>query len=291
MRVLVTGGSGLIGRNVVTDLTLRHEVRVLDLLPPPCEDCEFFRGDVGRPEDLRRAMDSVEAVVHIAGGHQSSDPYKVMHFNAMCTFNVLEVMAALGIKRLVYASSDSAFGLVFRKTHFCPPAFPISETLKPRPQDAYGLAKLLAEEMCRGYTEGYGIRTICLRHCWVWWKDAPHGNPYRMRPEIAARGADGSEQRVNIGRLWGYVDMSDVVSAYRSALGNIDRVDHEVVFLSASDTFSDRESIDLIRECFPETRDVSDEYRVDPYKSLFDIAKAKHVLGWEPSVSWREVGT
>ena len=228
MKVLVTGGSGWIGSAVVADLMDEYEITVFDVTEPRTEACKYVEGNILRPDSLTRAMNGTDAVIHLAGGHQSADPHEIMRLNALGSFNVLEGLARSTTTRLIAASSDSAFGLVFRKCHFCPEAFPVNEGMTPRPQDPYGLAKLAAENMCRGYAEGYGIRSICLRHCWVWGTNGPMGNAYLKREEIAGKGDDGTERWVNVGRLWGYIDISDVVRAYRLALERIDEVKHEI---------------------------------------------------------------
>lgn len=65
--------------------------------------------------------------------------------------------------------------------------------------------------------------------------------------------------------------------------------EHEVFFLSAGDTFTEERSLDLITKYFPDTKNVSEEYRTDDNKSLFGCDKALKMLGWEPEVSWREM--
>ena len=289
MKILMTGGSGGIGTRLVDGLKDGHEITVFDIAEPKTKCCEYLSGSILDPEALAAAIGGMDVVIHLAGGHQSPDPHEVFRFNAQGTFNVLECMAGAGVKRLVHASSDSAFGLVFRKRHFCPEGFPITEEMEPGPQDCYGLAKLAAEEICRGYSQWHGIRSICLRHCWVWSRGHSGLDPYADRAEIAAKGDDGRETWLNIGRLWGYIDVSDVVRAYILALRKIDDVEHEVFFLSAADTFTEEKSLDLITEYFPDTKNVSEEYRTDDNKSLFGCDKALKMLDWEPQVSWREM--
>jgi nucleoside-diphosphate-sugar epimerase len=289
MKILVTGGSGSIGIRVVDDLKSEHAITVFDIAEPHTASCRHISGSILDPEALRETMQGMDVVIHLAGGHQSTDPHEVFGINAQGTFNVLESMARAGVTRLIHASSDSAFGLVFRKTHFCPEAFPIIEEMDPMPQDSYGLAKLAAENICRGYGKAYGIRSICLRHCWVWSRDSGGVDHYADRSEIAAKGDDGRETWLNIGRLWGYVDISDVVKAYHLALGRIDDVEHEVLFLSAADTFTEEKSLDLITEYFPDTKSIGEVYRTDPYRSLFSCDKALRILGWKPQVSWRNM--
>jgi len=291
MKILVTGGCGSIGSHLIAELKEKHELTLFDLAPPQSQDCKHIKGDVLKPEEVRKAVVGMDAVIHLVGGHSSPDPFLTMNLNAIGTFNVLECMAQEGVPRLLHSSSNSVFGAVFSKKPFSPEFFPLDVRARPRPQDPYGLAKLAAEQMCRGYHDGYGMRIISIRHCWVWVKDDPTRGraQYARRAEIAAKGDDGRETPLNIRRLWGYIDVSDVVRGYLLALEKIDEVGHEVVNLSAADTFSDEKSIDLIRKYYPGVKQVSEAYHTEPHTALYGHEKARKLLGWEPQVSWRDM--
>ena len=171
MRVLVTGGSGNIGRVVSAELEESgHAVRVFDSEAPPSNSVEYCPGDVRDAASLDNALRGIDRVVHLAAIPAYTDTVPAASFmdvNVTGTFNLLEAAGAHGVSRVVFASSDSALGFVFGTRPFSPEYFPIDEAHPQRPQDPYGLSKLLGEELCKSATRKYGLETIALRFCWV----------------------------------------------------------------------------------------------------------------------------
>lgn len=280
MKVLVTGGSGRIGRFVVIELQKnQHEVRIFDTKKPDGIDCDFFEGSITEPTELECAMNGIDAIIHLAAipSLTSEIPsVDYMNVNVAGTFNVLEAAAKNQVNRVAIASSDSALGFVFSTNKFSPEYFPIDEKHPLQPQDPYGLSKLIGEELCKSATRKYGISTICLRFCWVWFPDT-----YQHRPHIIGN----SEFEVNIKRMWGYVDARDVAQACRLSV-EAENISHEAVFISARNTFADEPSLELIKKCYPEIKSISYKYLVDSHKALFDISKAERILGYAPKYDW-----
>ena len=112
MRVLVTGGSGLVGRYVVEGLADRHDVEVLDIRPPQAKVPRFHRTDILDIDSLAKTITGYDAVVHLAGiphplNHPAETVYRV---NTVGTFNVLEASARNGVPRFLFLSSESTLG-------------------------------------------------------------------------------------------------------------------------------------------------------------------------------------
>lgn len=128
-----------------------------------------------------------------------------MHVNGTGTCNMLEAAAATGVRAVVVASSDSSYGFVFRTHAFLPDHLPIDEAHPQRPQDPYGLSKLLDQELREATHRRYGPQTIALRFCWVWQPDT-----YAYREPILT-----NESQMNVKRHFGYVDVRDVATACR----------------------------------------------------------------------------
>ena len=277
MKVLVTGGSGNVGTTVVGELErAEHEVRVFDLREPRASGVDFVRGSVTDPGDLERAVKGMDAIVHLAAipaPRPEIPAIDFMHINVVGTFNVLEAAAKHGVGKVALASSDSSLGFVFSTHAFSPEYFPIDEFHPLRPQDPYGLSKLVGEELCKSASRKYGIKTICLRFCWVWFEDT---HPHRA----ALLKGDQTPLAKN---MWGYVDVRDAAQACRLAVETPDNFGEEnAFFITAADTYSDRPSLELIRTYYPAVRKVADAYLTETYKGLFDISKARKLLGYAP---------
>src|SRR5919198_2556707 len=151
--VIVTGGSGKLGRACVRDL-LEHgyEVTNIDLVPPREDRCPHVRADLtdfGQALEVLAGVDerpAADAVVHLAaipapGLVPNAEVFRV---NTLSTYNVFEAARRLGIKDVVWASSETVLGLPFDTP---PPYIPVDEAYPGRPESTYSLSKLLGEAM------------------------------------------------------------------------------------------------------------------------------------------------
>lgn len=176
---LVTGGAGFIGSNIVEGLLAKGEtVRVFDNfstgsrenLAPFMSRIKLFKGDIRNPAALKRAMKGVTYVSHQAAlrsvPKSVDNPVDCNEVNITGTLNVLMAARGAGVKRLVYASSSSAYG-------DCK-VFPQVETLQPNPISPYAVAKLAAEHYCMVFAHTYRFETVALRYFNVF---GPRQNP------------------------------------------------------------------------------------------------------------------
>jgi len=119
---------------------------------------ELIVGDIRNPQEIERAAEGVDGIVHLAAytGVRDSlaNPEECFQVNALGTFNVLEACRKLGIERFIYASSNADVG---------EQALPIHEEMVTRPISVYGATKLIGEALCLAYYHAYGIKTISLR--------------------------------------------------------------------------------------------------------------------------------
>ncbi len=160
MRVLVTGAAGSIGRVVTLGLADRgHEVVGLDLVPEP----EGFDGswhsvDCADADAVAAVFDADRpgAVVHLAGDPGETSLPDSLHSHAVTTAALLDAMVEHGCRRMVYASSNHAVGLVPRSES-------VDERTLPRPDTFYGVAKVAAEALLRLYVDRYGIDAVACR--------------------------------------------------------------------------------------------------------------------------------
>lgn len=281
MKVLVTGGSGRVGRFVIPELEKAgHEVAIFDSVEPENGGHRFIKGDLRNSAEVEEATRNTEAIVHLAAiPFYTGDNQKIMAINVMGTFNVLEAAVKNDIKKVICASSLCAVGFIFWKKPFTPDYFPIDEKHPCKPDDAYGLSKLIAEKLCYAYTRRYDISTICLRMATVYFEEELQGFlPNVGRPELFRDW------------IWNYVDPRDVAQAYRLALEKRD-IEHEVYNIGAPDVFSELDSLELVRRYYPEVKSIlnENEFLTSKGKALFDISKAEKELGYKPRFTWREL--
>ncbi len=272
MRVAVTGGSGKAGRAVVADLRGRgYDVVDLDLrtsLDPDAPTTVVDLTDRGQVYDSLAGMDAVVHLAAIPAPNILPDG-ETFRINTISTHNVFSAAVALGVQRVVWASSETLIGIPFDRER--PRYAPIDEDHPRLPEFHYALSKLLGEEMADQFARWSGIPFVSLRYSNV------------MEPHDYARfeswQVDPLLRRWN---LWGYVDSRDVAQATRLAL-EADTTGHEAFLVAAADTCMRTPSTDLMAQVYP---DVELRGPVDGNQTLLSIDKARAMLGYEPEYSW-----
>jgi nucleoside-diphosphate-sugar epimerase len=148
-RVLVTGGSGYLGETVVAKLRQRGDtVRVLDLVDNESRatDVEFVRGDIRDEKAVRAAVEGVDIVHHdVAQVPLAKDREQFWSVNVEGARILLSAALDAGVKKVVLVSSSAIYGV--------PPTNPVDLQVTPRPQEAYGTAKLAAETVAKEFIE------------------------------------------------------------------------------------------------------------------------------------------
>jgi len=279
--IVVTGGSGKAGRACIQDLLAhQYEVASVDLARPSDPNLPFSRADltdfgqtVAALSGIDERVRNVTAVVHLAAIPAPGLATNAVTFatNTISTYNVFEAARQLGIKNVVWASSETVLGLPFDSP---PPYVPIDEEYPGRPESAYSLSKLVGEEMakqfCRWDPE---LKIIGLRFSNI------------MEPEDYARFAgfqdDARKRKWN---FWGYIDARDAAQATRLAL-EAKIIGAEVFIIANADSVMRRDNQSLLREVFP---NVPHKRSFGPNETLLAIDKARAVLGYKPSHSWRD---
>ncbi len=217
-RVLVTGGSGFIGRHVVSTLgAAGARVRVVDLQAHPDPEVDIVQGDISDPEVIEAAFDGgFDGVVHLAAVtsvlQSVQRPELTYQTNVAGTHRVLEGARAAGVRALVFASTNAVTGPMLD------PA--ITERSSLRPLTPYGATKAAGEMMMSAYTAVYGIRCTALRLTNV------YGPGMQAKDSIVARlmraiRLDNTFEVYGDGlQVRDYVHVADVVSAMQIALTN-----------------------------------------------------------------------
>ncbi len=270
--ILVTGGSGLLGRYVVRALRDKYRVIVLDKIPPE-DSVEYHEGNVLDLPFLIEKTQGIDAIVHLAAiPHPLDHPAEeVINLNVMGTFNMLEAAARNNVRKFVFASSESTLGFAFaeRKNH--PDYVPVDEDHPLRPQDPYGMSKVLCEEMCKTYTRRYAMQTLCFRMPWIWVPEPEEQKLYRTLID---------EYPNWYKNLWAFIHGMDAADAFALALEREYREEQRSWFITADDNWTGVASIKLVRKFFPET--IIYKNRLPDTKSLIANYKAKTELGFRP---------
>ena len=283
-RVVVTGGSGKLGRAVIADLTAHgREVVNVDTVAPAEQTCPFVKVDLtdfGQVVGALTAVDDryarVDAVVHLAAVPAPGLRPNAATFanNVPAGYNVFAAARVAGIRNIVWASSETVLGLPFDTP---PPYVPADEEYPPSPESTYSLGKHLEEQMaaqfCRWDPE---LKMIGLRFSNVMdVADYAHFPSYDADPTLRSW------------NLWGYIDARDGAQAVRLALEH-QGAGADVFVIAGPDTVMSRTNDELLKAVYP---DVPRRREVGPHETLLSIDKARRVLGYAPAHSWRdEVG-
>ena len=276
-RVLVTGAAGKIGSATTRYLAGRGiAVTALSVAGPfPPEADRVVIADATSPGGYARALDDVDAVVHLAAiPHPNlGTPYEVFRTNVLSTFAVLSEAGERGVKRAVIASSINALGFPLNRHRPLPAYFPLDEEMPTDPEDAYSLSKQVDETTMRMASRRWGMDIVALRFPFV-------GDDERLR-EHAARVRKDPADYMREG--WSYLDSRDAARAiYLALVAPVSGT--EVIALAASDTFLDESTAELLARFAP---GVPVRRAIAGGRSAIDSSRAERILGFVPEHSIR----
>jgi nucleoside-diphosphate-sugar epimerase len=278
MRIALTGSSGKLGTVVLRELrSAGHEVVGIDLVGargPGFVQVDLT--DYGQVIDALGGVDRsepFEAVVHLGAIPAPGIRTDVATFsnNMTSTFNVFWAAVRLGIRRIVYASSETVLGLPFDSP---PPYIPVDEEYAARPESVYSIVKVLEEQLATELVRWYADLSItALRFSNV------------MVPEdYAGFPSFDADPRLRKWNLWSYIDARDGAHAIDRALAaapsGFDRF-----IIAAADTVMSRPNAELVAEVFP---GVPLTAEFGEHDTLLSIDKARRLLGYAPRHSWRD---
>ena len=287
MTVLVTGGCGFIGSNLVRRLAARGvRLRLLDNLSvgtrdtlPPRSGVDLIVGDIRDGAVVARAVEGVEAVVHLAAStgvsDSVSDPASDFDANVVGTFNLLRASVAASVRRFVFASSNAAIG-----EH--PP--PVDELRVPRPISPYGAGKLAGEGYCAAFAAAYGLQTFVLRFSNVYGPGSTHKTSVvaRFIREGLQKGAvtvygDGRQTR-------DFLYVEDLCSAVEAALAATGS--GEVFQIASGTETTVLTLVATLKAVAARDFDVvfAPARAGDIARNVSDISKATRLLGYRPVV-------
>ena len=290
MKILVIGGAGFIGSNLVDRLIDDgHEVIIIDNLSTGKKENinpKAIWNDIDiristAPSYLENIMKGVDVVFHLAAKARVQpsieDPISFNNTNVTGLLNVLHSCKEAGVKRFIYSSSSSVYGNVTSGM------LPTVEDCSLSPLSPYALQKLIGEQYCKLYSKLHGLETVCLRYfnvygerqllegayCLVMGKFAQQrlsGEPMTIR-------GDGEQRR-------DFTYVGDVVKANILAGMSEEKFDGEVFNIGNGDSRSVNQIADMIG---------GDRINVDavkePKETLANNGLAEYLLGWLPTTT------
>lgn len=299
--VLLTGGAGFIGSHFAEVLAANGcTVTVLDdfndfydpaikaaNLSPIRDRIRLERGDLRDKAFVNRvfAEGNFEAVVHLAaraGVRPSiSDPRLYVSTNVDGTLNLLEGCREFGVKRFVFASSSSVYG-VNRKVPFAETDL-IERTISP-----YAATKLMGEQLCSNYSNLHGIRCVCLRFFTVY---GPRQRPDLAIAKFTRRILDGTpiEQYGDGSTARDYTFIEDIIRGVTAA-ACYEGSDFEIINLGGSETHTLTKLIRTIEQTLGKSAEIRllPDQPGDVPRTYADVSKAKELLGYQPQVTLEE---
>lgn len=295
MKVLITGGCGFVGINLIEYLAGNSSsIRVLDNLSSGKKEYlealaidmspELIIGDIRDKEQVDKALEGIDAVVHLAAQTSVMEsiekPQEAWDINTTATFEILESCHQKGIQRFIFASSNAVVGEQIP---------PIDESKIPCPLSPYGASKLAGENLCSAYYHSYGMKTIALRFANLYGPYSHHKTSVisnfmqiieKDKPFMIY--GDGNQTR-------DFVHVTDVCQAISLALQTPDH--HGEIFQIASGVETSlNELVDIFREITGkqlQTR-YEPQRKGEIRRNFSDIGKARDLLGFKPAINLKD---
>src|SRR3954469_11367479 len=292
MRIFFTGGSGKAGRHVAPYLAQQgHQVTNADLVPlghPAVADLRVDLTDAGETYSALAGLatfdeldlpqqPSYDAVVHFAAVPRillrpDAATYAA---NVLSTYHVLEAATRLGVRKIVFASSETTYGICFAQGERRPLYVPVDESHPTVPEDAYGMSKVAGEVTARSFQARTGLDVYGLRINNVI-------EPHEYVDMFPAFLAEPALRRRNV---FAYIDTRDLGQLTLRCL-ETDGLGYEVFNVANAD-LSVAATTQEILDTFYDGVEVRKEMTRD--ETFYSIDKARELLGFDPEHSWREV--
>lgn len=277
----MTGGRGRFGSIVVELLASRgYHIVSIDRAPADAESADGDRieqrtAELGNYAEVEQMLRGAEAVIHLAAvpNPRLLSAEETFVNNTATTYHVLEAAARLGMKEVVLASSESAYGFPWAYHPLTPSYVPVDEAHPLRPEDPYGLSKAVGEQIGESFHRRTGMQVVSLRLSTIC---AAADYAYLLQFRHDPTGL----RRI----LWSYVDAGDAAEACVLAIEPLG-LGAVSLNICADDTCSDWPTKQLVSEFLPGIDWAN--AALDRYRSLYSNEQAKKLLGWTPRVRWQ----
>jgi UDP-glucose 4-epimerase len=298
-KYLVTGAAGFIGSNLVAALVGRGEsVRGLDNLATghwglvrrlvaEASMVEPITADIRDAVAMARAMEGVEVVFHQAAlgsvPRSVENPAETDEVNVHGSVVVLDAARRAGVRRLIFAASSAAYGDT--------PTLPKREDMPTGPLSPYAVSKVAGEQYFRVFSSLYGMETLSLRYFNVFGPNQLPEGPYAAAIPRFVRAALAQEPITIFGdgeQTRDFCFIANVVNANLLAAATPRKLEGQVVNIAGGRRISLNDLVKEISRVLGKKLDVRyvDPRPGDVRHSLADIALARELVGYEPTVTW-----
>lgn len=292
-KIVVTGGAGFIGSHLTDKLLdLGYKIRVIDnfcIFKNPKEffyknpKAEYYKYDIRNFNLLTKAFKDTDTVFHLAALARIQPSLKNLglyqEVNALGTMNVLLAAKRAGVRRVIYSSTSSIYGLKNKP--------PVKEEMAPDPLNPYAATKLAGEYYCKIFSSAFGLETVILRYFNVYGPRQPDVGFYTPVVARFLKQLNKRKSMTIIGdgrqtRSFTYVD--DVVKANILAMKSKKIGKGEIINIGSTKKYSINQLAEYIGGEVVYVSPRPAEVR----HSSADIFKAKKLLGWKPKISLKE---
>ena len=290
-KIFVTGGSGKAGKHLIHYLLEKgYSVVNADLVPLVMNGVDNINLDITDSGQVFNALSGYANIPELKLGEDPKNFKAVVHLaaiprilvkpdnetfriNTLGTYNVMEAATKLGIKKIIFASSETTYGFCFAQGNPIPKWLPIEEDYETSPTDSYGLSKVLNEKTGKSFQKRTGIDIYALRIGNIIEPDEYHRfEEFCENPSIRLR------------NLFNYIDARDLAQAIELCIKK-DGLGYEVFNVTHNINSVSLTTEEIIKQFFPNVKMRRD---MEKYESILSSKKIRDVLGFNPAHDWKK---
>ncbi len=290
-KIFVTGGSGKAGKHLILYLLEKgYSVVNADLVPLVMNGVDNINLDITDSGQVFNALSGYANIPELKLGEDPKNFKAVVHLaaiprilvkpdnetfriNTLGTYNVMEAATKLGIKKIIFASSETTYGFCFARGNPIPKWLPIEEDYETSPTDSYGLSKVLNEKTGEAFQKRTGIDIYALRIGNIIEPDEYHRfEEFCENPSIRLR------------NLFNYIDARDLAQAIELCIKK-DGLGYEVFNVTHNINSVSLTTEEIIKQFFPNIKMRRD---MEKYESILSSKKIRDVLGFNPAHDWKK---
>ena len=290
-KIFVTGGSGKAGKHLIQYLLEKgYSVVNADLVPLVMNGVDNINLDITDSGQVFNALSGYANIPELKLGEDPKNFKAVVHLaaiprilvkpdnetfriNTLGTYNVMEAATKLGIKKIIFASSETTYGFCFAQGNPIPKWLPIEEDYETSPTDSYGLSKVLNEKTGKSFQKRTGIDIYALRIGNIIEPDEYHRfEEFCENPSIRLR------------NLFNYIDARDLAQAIELCIKK-DGLGYEVFNVTHNINSVSLTTEEIIKQFFPNVKMRRD---MEKYESILSSKKIRDILGFNPAHDWKK---